>query len=242
MSDDVILSGAKDLGDRDPSPSPRLRMTGSPSLRDLVTILYRPRETMRRILDSGADRWAVQIIVLAYFCSQMNDPDLRNVNEVLPWMTSTSIVAIVLLGMIFMAAVFVLLLFAVSWPVTFVGRLLGGTGPNADVRAAIAWGWVPMIWSVFVRIPMAIYAARLHLPGHVQGREAILNLLAQGGCALGVVIITLQIVLFGAWLYVTSLTVAEAQRFSSAKGFANVAIALAGPFIIGAAAVIAFRH
>ena len=214
----------------------------NPSLRDFVTILYRPRETMRRILDSGADRWAVQIIVLAFFCSQVNDPDLRNVNGVFPWMTPLGPAAITLLGMIFMAAIFVLLLFAVSWPVTFVGRLLGGTGPNADVRAAIAWGWVPMIWSVFVRIPMAIYQARLHIPAHVQGREAILNLLAQGGCALGVIIITLQTVLFGAWLYVTSFTVAEAQRFSSAKGFANVAIALGGPFVICAAAVIAFRH
>src|SRR6266700_2353861 len=112
-------------------------------LKDLVTILYRPRETMRRILESP-DRWSVQVVLLAYFCSCVNDTDIRNVDKVISNMKPVPIIAIVALALIAVAAVWVLILYILSWIATPIGRMLGGTGPVADVRAALAWAMVPV--------------------------------------------------------------------------------------------------
>jgi hypothetical protein len=49
-------------------------------LRDLVTILYQPRETMRSILDRP-DRWSLQIVFLAFVCASVNDIDVRHFTD-----------------------------------------------------------------------------------------------------------------------------------------------------------------
>ena len=210
----------------------------NPQLRDLVTILYRPRETMRRILDAR-DRWTIQVVVLAYFCSAINDSDLRQIENVLPGLTPLNAGIIGILSLIAIAACWVLIFYLVSWLVVFAGRLLGGTGTAPDVRAALAWGLVPVVWSAIPRIPIAVYQYHLDIGPRVAGREGVMQFIEQGGCAFAVVVFIVQMLVFGAWLAITSFTVAEAQGFSGGKGFANVAVTVAGPLAIVAAAVIA---
>ena len=131
-----------------------------PAWKDLATILYRPRETMRRVLDAGRDRWTAQIVILAFLSTAISDPDTRQITRVLPDLSMGAVLALIALALILTPVIWLLFLYVIGWIATMVGRWLGGQGPVADVRAALAWSLVPVIWSVIVRIPLAIYSAR----------------------------------------------------------------------------------
>ena len=210
------------------------------SPRDLVTILYQPRETMRRVLDGGGERWTIALIVLAYVCSSFNDPDILRMQRQIPDIALSGTLAIVALTIIVAALCWVLIFYGFSWLVTIAGRWLEGHGEYADVRAALAWAFVPVIWSVFVRIPLAIYAYRL-LPVVRDKKLMVSELIARGGCTLAVIVFALQLVLYVWIAFVGSSTVAEALHFTTGKGVATLAIVFALPFVIGIAAFLALR-
>jgi hypothetical protein len=213
----------------------------SPALADLLTILYRPRETMRRILDSGGDRWAVQVVLLAFICGSVNDVDIGHLREVFPDMKLLPVIAIAVVALAVGAATWVLALFILSWIAAPVGRMLGGAGTVADVRTALAWGIVPVIWSVIYRIPLAVLKGRLDVRPQGNVKEILLNFMGHGGCALVVIAMALQITFFLWSLFVASCSLGEAQRFSTERGFVNLAISIALPLLVIGVAVFTFR-
>lgn len=210
-----------------------------PTLTDLGTVLYRPRETMRSVL-AEKDRWAVQIVVLAYISASIKDGDARQLNMVMPGLGWSSL-AVIVLALIFGAIVWVIGLYLVSWIVAIVGRRMGGVAGTPDVRAALAWGLVPVIWAAILWIPFAIARSRLRLSPGSDSTTAVLDFIAQGGCSLLVVLLTLQVVIFAWCVWVASCCLGEAQQFTTGKGFANIAVVLALPLVI-ALAVIASQH
>src|SRR5712692_8551938 len=157
----------------------------TPSAKDLVTNLYRPRETMRRILDSGQDRWSVGIVVLACICSSVSDLDIRALPRVLPSLSITATLSIAALAYVVHAVVWVIALYLLAWAATLVGRFLEGQAAVTDVRAALAWSLAPLIWSVVFRIPLAFYRYQFDLHGADPG-TLILNYVENGGCTLAV--------------------------------------------------------
>jgi Yip1 domain len=211
-----------------------------PSPRDLVTIVYRPRETMRRVLDAGGDRWALQVVVLATFCSAFTDTDIRRLRNVLPGLSFGPAVALVALGLIVDALCWIGLLYLVALAATFVGRWLDGHAEIADVRAALAWSVVPAIWAVFLRIPIAIYAYRF-VPQAVVPPKLVLDFVVNGGCTFAILALTFEVLLYAWVAWVASSTVGEALRFSSWKGLATIAIVAAVPVVIGIAANLALK-
>lgn len=210
------------------------------SPRDLVTILYQPRETMRRVLDAGGERWTIGLVVLAYICSSFNDPDVLRMQRQLPDIALGGTLALVALALIVVAICWVLLFYGFAWLVTMAGRWLDGHGEFADVRAALAWAFVPVIWSVLVRIPVAIYAYHL-LPVGPDKRLMVTEMIARGGCTLAIIAFALQIVLYVWIAFIASATVAEALHFTTGKGLATLAIVFAIPFVIGIAAFLAAK-
>ncbi len=212
-----------------------------PAPKDLLTILYQPRETMRRILDAGPDRWAVQIVLLAFVCTAVSDADAGRLNQTFPGMKMVPVLAIVALTMILSALGWVLFLYLVGWVTTAIGRALGGEGTVADVRAAVAWAMVPLIWSVIYRIPATIFATHFHYTT-MNSREMIFNFLAHGGCSIAIVYFAVRFLVSLLCLYVASNTIGEAQRFSSPMGLASIALTLALPLAVAAAAVLAVHQ
>jgi hypothetical protein len=210
-----------------------------PTLVDLVRVVYQPRETMHRIL-AGRERWGPQIVILAFLCASVSHSDGRHLDLVLPGL-GLSAIAIVALGLIAGAAAWVIVLFILSWIATFAGRKMGGHGSAADVREAMAWGMMPVIWSPIYRIPFSILASRLKVQPDIKPLAILLDFLAQGGLSIVVAYLAFQFAFMVWCLFVGSHCVGEAQQFSSSKGFANVAIALAAPLVVIAAAVAAHR-
>lgn len=211
----------------------------TPSLRDLVTVLYRPRETIRRILDAGPKRWTLQITILAFVCASVLDRDALRVNQVMPTLTTPSIILIALGGILAGALLWVGLLYFMGWLITIAGRILKGSATAADVRAALAWGMVPVIWSAIYRIPFAIYEYSFATGPRLNAREALMNYAASGGCVLIVVFLALQLLVCVWCLAIMTATLAEAQRFSIEKSLASIGITLVFPIVVIAALVFA---
>lgn len=210
------------------------------SPKDLVTVLYRPRETMRRVLDGGGDRWTIQLVVLAFICASVGDSDIGELRRVLPDLSLNGTLALVAITLLLIAACWVIILYVFAWVATNVGRWLDGQGEIAGVRAALAWGLVPVIWSVILRIPLAVYYSRL-APQTLDKQRFVMDFISNGGCTLAVLVATLQILLYFWIAYVASSTVAEALHLPWWKGLATIAIPVALPVIIGVAAALALR-
>lgn len=196
---------------------------------------------MRRILDGGGDRWSAQIILLAFVCASVNDTDAYRLGEVLPGLNTTSIIAMVALGLFLGASMWIVLWLFLSWIAMLIGRLMGGAGSARDIRAALAWGVAPVIWSALYRIPVIVYERRFPVGPRIDVRQVLLDFAAHGGCTMIVVYLALQSFILLWCLVVATGTMAEAQRFSIEKAFANVAITLAVPMLVIGAAVFSFR-
>jgi uncharacterized Tic20 family protein len=69
------------------------------------------------------------------------------------------------------------------------------------------------------------------------GRKEVLNFISRGGCSLLVLFLGFQLLFAIASVVLASFTVAEAERFSTQKGFLNVAITIALPLMLLFAAI-----
>ena len=211
------------------------------SLKYLVTILYRPRATMRRILQS-ADRWTLQIIVLASVCTTVVDVDTKTVARELPGLSLTSGLALLAIGIVAQAISWIVLALIVAAIAAPIGRfLLHGTGKFRDVFAAVAWALVPAIWSIVYRAPFAMLSYRLHEVPRQDVKQFFFSFVTHGGCSLVVVYLFLQLAFEIACVVLGSFTMAEAQKFSTQKGFVNVIAALVFPVMVIFAAVFSLR-
>lgn len=211
------------------------------SVKYLVTILYRPRATMRRILQN-ANRWSVQIIVLASVCTTVVDVDTKSVARELPGMTLAPTLALTVLGIVAQAISWVILAAIVAAIAAPIGRiLLHGTAKFRDVFAAVAWSLVPAIWSVLYRAPFAMLAYRLHDVPRQDAKKFLFAFVTHGGCSLVVVYLFLQLAFEIACVVLGSFTIGEAQKLSTQKGFVNVIAALVVPVVIAFAAVFSLR-
>jgi hypothetical protein len=205
-------------------------------LKDLVTILYRPRETMRRILDRP-DRWSLQIVFLAFVCASVNDIDIRHFTRILPGIHLMPGLAALALAIIIGGFLWIATLFILSWIATVIGRQMGGEGNARDVRAALAWAMVPIVWSPIYRLPLVLLGIGANINPNANARQEVLNFVSRGGCSMLVLFFGFQLLFAIACVVLASFTVAEAERFSAQKGFLNVAITIALPLMLLAAAM-----
>lgn len=210
------------------------------ALRDLATVLVQPQQTMRRVLD-GSDRWTMQVVILAFICASVGDANPHALADVLPGL-GWSALAVIAVSLVVGSLTWVIGLWLLAWIAGFAGRKLGGVAKNSDVRAAMAWGLTPVIWSVAYRIPLTIFVSRFHMNPNISATTAVIDFAGKGGISVVIVFLALQL-LFAAWCVgVGSFCLAEAEQFSPLKGLATIAIAFGVPVAIVAAAVVSHFH
>jgi len=210
-------------------------------LKDLVTILYRPRETMRRILDRP-DRWSLQIVFLAFVCASVNGIDVRHFAAVWPGIRLLPGLMLLALSIIAGGFLWIVMLFILSWITTVIGRYMGGEGNARDVRAALAWAMVPIVWSPIYRLPLVLLGIGANINPEANGRQEVLNFISRGGCSLLVLFLGFQLLFGIACLVYASFTLGEAQRFSTQRGFLNAVMTVALPIMVIAAAIFTLRR
>lgn len=192
---------------------------------------------MRRILDSGRSRWVVPVVLLAFVSGVMTDSDLRDVRKVLPDVPTAVVIACVIGGS---AIAYLVLFYIFGWVATIVGRFLEGQGTVRDVRAALAWGLAPLLFSPIYNIPAAMMIHNMKLPE--QGdKAALFDVISRGGCTYALLFALLDLAFRIWYIVVASATLGEAHRFSSWRGLGVFVIAAIIPIIIAAAAVLTLR-
>lgn len=212
-----------------------------PALQDIATVLYQPKETMRRVLDSGS-RWSWQIVTAAALCTAVGDMDFKGLTRALPSLSQPALIGLAIGSTIGVAIGWNIMLWIFGWIATAVARLLGGTAPARDVRAALAWSLVPLIWAIVYRIPEVMYKHQLIAKSPtLSERQLFVNLLANGGCSGLLVILAVQLLLCIWCAWIASATLAEAERFSVAQGFGTLVLSVIAPIGLIVAAVIALR-
>lgn len=199
----------------------------------LANILLHPREVIRPILDQPRDRIALPIVLGAAFISSLGDANIPATTAAVRNYPIALLVA-VCAGVIVVASLVTIAIFYLfGWITTLLGRLFDGTGTARELRTAIAWGHVPLLWSALYRLPVALFLdvnparARVAQQGIVldPGRFA-------HGCGWALAIGFLDLVVLGFCVYVSSNTIAEAHRFSTLRGLGTYLLAIISPLVV----------
>jgi signal peptidase I len=104
-------------------------------LNPLVSVWLRPRKTIEHIVATQPTRWVLVLAVIGGMAAQLAQLIAYRITD---W-------RVVLIGAIGAAAFGVLNLWIASYVIAWLGRMMRGRGSAQAVRAALAWGQLPII-------------------------------------------------------------------------------------------------
>jgi hypothetical protein len=208
-----------------------------------VTILVRPRETIRSIVARPQSSAIVLLVLLATLSSVIRDVRWQAYRSprLAAMMPSAWIICAALAGILIGA---LLLFYAFAFLAWGIGRLLGGTADGRAVRRALAWSLAPLIWALLFRIPVALFQPALGAALNQMHNPVDILHAAAGAMSLYVVARTALIALLriavDLWcLVIASIALSEVNGFSTWRGAATVGFSLLAPLVVVAAFFIA---
>ncbi len=219
-----------------------------PFLQTFGSILIFPGGTMRRILADPRKTPVAWLVMAACYSSMLPDIDFEAASEISGMLGPALFAALIGFICIVVPLMAICLFHALSWIAFMAGRQLEGSGTLPEVRAAMAWGLVPVIAALAYRIPVVLLRAAdigewrtrsLLQPG--EGSVIVAGSTPAG--LAGVIFILLEGLFLLAWIWVTSRCLAEAHQFSSTRGLGTLILTFVLPavavFILVSAAILA---
>lgn len=204
----------------DSPPGPRTdrpRVQRRPHKRPLtpwLAIWTEPRATMRRILAFGPGRITILLVCVGAFSQVLDSAAERGLAEAYGLGVPRLVLACALVGPLLGLAVWYVLALLLRW----TGNWLDGKGTLRELRAAIAWSYVPVIWGLLIWLPYLVVFGpevfRLNTPR------------MDANPALVIVFDGLQTAL-AVWAFVIFVKcLAEVQKLSAWKALGNALLAL----------------
>jgi len=187
-------------------------MSGNP----LLSIWFRPRETIREVLSQHPGLYVIPIFCIVGISQSLDRSSLRSLGDTVP--LTTILIVSVLIGPL--GGLFSMWLW--SHLVRFSGNLMGGSADRTTLKTALAWGLVPIALQAFLWIPDLILVGAdmftSETPRLDENPGIALYLLTSVGIQVGLIV----------WAgFSLSNTVAEVQGFRSAwAGFGNLVLSL----------------
>lgn len=118
---------------------------------------------------------------------------------------------VVMVGTIAAAPVGIALLYVEAFLYLVIGWALGGSAAIAQVRAAVAWSWVPLIWLCLIAVPI-LRLARVFRVVFESGQIALVH--TQAGQFLAAI----TWIVFAWGFVISAKCIAEVHGFSAWKG------------------------
>lgn len=177
-----------------------------------LTIWTSPRATFRRIVDHGPEEHLVLILFMfGGFAHALDIASVRDWGDILPLPAIFLICAIV--GPVGGVVGFCVYGALLKW----TGGWIGGQGSSVQIRAAIAWSYVPLIWALILWVPeLALFGQDIftsEMPS-IATNPSLVSLF------FGFVIIK---IIIGIWAFIIHLKcIGEVQKFSAWKALGNV--------------------
>lgn len=190
----------------------------------LWTIWYKPRATVRQGLETPSRLFEWIVAACFGITSFLENAKQEHFGDY--W----SLGLVFTLALIVGPLVGVLSLYVMSSLLRWTGKLIGGRATYAELRTAVAHGWIPFIWTGTLQaVLFALYGKRTF---SISSLSDIGDFAFLKGIFLGLLPIW---ILLGVWIVVISvLCLSEAQGFSGWLALANYVLA----FIIMAVAAI----
>ena len=210
------------------------------AIRNLASVMIRPRPTVRRILDAGSHRAVIALVLLAIFSAFISDLEVRGAQEAVRQLEGY-MVALIVAGVLVGVTVAALALFYVlSWMTFLVGRVLEGKGEPVEIRTALAWSLAPQVWALLYRVPLAFFMPADNAFVQAEGsRFSITPGRLAAGCGTAAAVALVELAVFVWMIVLASNAVGEAHRFSTLRGFGTLVLCGAIPLVIAVAAGLA---
>lgn len=197
-----------------------------------VSIWTKPRKTIRQIIDSGSNKWIFVLISIGGIVDALNNASGQSRGD--NYSLTTIVVGSIISGPIFG----IVGLYVGSAILRWTGKWIGGKGEIQDIRTAIAWANIPIIWSLVLWVPELIIFKEEIFTSETPRIDAS-NTLA----VLWLIFAAIEIVLavWSAVIFLKSL--GEAQGFSAWKALGNVLLSvliIMVPIIILVVALMSF--
>ena len=213
-----------------------------PGFSPFVTILFIPRPTIRFLLDHRRDRGVVPLILMAMISVSLRPPEWTGMEQAAEILGTELLIGVVVLALILMVGVTVGGFYLFAWLAALAGRFFDGSASAREVRTALAWGSVPLIWALVYRIPAMLFwgpaYASIHSDGNGNairiGSESVVynsGAISDAPISQILILFALDLIVIGWTVVVMSRTLAEAQQFSSWKGLANLLLAFVLPIV-----------
>lgn len=176
-----------------------------------LTIWIRPRQTIRRIVDSDPEHQVMLLAMLGGIIQVLNQSSTRNAGDIL------SLPIILIICAMAGPIVGIILLYLMGALLRWTGSWLGGQASSVEVRAAFAWSSVPSIWSQILWLP------KLALFGNDLFTSTMPRISANPFLALILLGFTMVELVVVMWAFVVLLKcLGEVQRFSAWRALATV--------------------
>ena len=176
-----------------------------------LTIWTSPRATIRRIVDHDPVHLVLILAMLGGFAQALNNSSSESWGEIL------SIPVIFLICAIVGAVSGIIGLYVYGALLKWTGGWIGGQGSSVQIRAAIAWSNVPLIWALILWVP------KLALFGQDLFTSEMSNFATNQSLRLLFFVFIIIEVIIGIWAFIIQLKcIGEVQKFSAWKALGNV--------------------
>jgi hypothetical protein len=175
------------------------------------TMWIRPRSTIQRLIDIDGDPRILLLAGLAGIADVLNTATLRSQGD------KMSLAGILGIALIAGPVKGIIQLYIGGFLLRLTGRWIGGKADSETIRAALAWGSVPIVWSLLLLPPELVIFGKEIFTSATPGIDSSMAL------ALAMIGFGLVEATVGIWCFVVIVKgLSEVQRFSSWKAVANI--------------------
>ncbi len=184
------------------------------TLNPWVSMWTKPRATIQQIVDTNPERLVMTLAAISGFAQVLDRASMRSLGDKLEWP------AIFLIAAIAGPIGGIISLYIASALIRWTGTWIGGNASSQNIRAALVWSNVPIIWALILWIPeLALFGQEL-FTSETPTIDATPSL---AFLMLGFAAIEISIAI---WTIVVLLKcLGQVQSFSAWKALGNVVLA-----------------
>lgn len=217
------IPNTQEISGFDPYKPPQASLSGSNGavgaepqrLNPWFSMWLKPRATIQQIIDNDPQRQVLLLAAVAGFSETLDRSSMQSAGDKIA--LPTLFVAAVLAGPLFGIVKLYLGGALLHW----TGGWLGGRGTPPQIRAAMAWSNIPVIWALLLWIPLlGLFGGEMFTtltPRLDESLYLLYALIALGGVGF----------VMGVWAYVVYLKcLGQVQGFSAWRALGNTLLAM----------------
>jgi hypothetical protein len=185
------------------------------TLNPWISMWVEPRETIQQIISSNPTRTVLLLAALSGFGSALDKASIKSMGDMfeLPIIFSIAAIAGPIGG--------ILSLYLGGALVRWTGTWIGGVASSQNIRAALAWSSVPLIWALLIWIPELALIGDELFTSETPRMDASYTLLL---AFLGLSLIELVIAIWTLVILLKSL--GQVQGFSAWRALGNLLLSV----------------